>query len=427
VFSGQHQKTLMEKSLQCIHLARTIRDRSPDPTAIPGEDAAKIQTLLTEANRLRGLANLAKQQDELESWGAQPDAIPAALAADAAAAVAKLANGGEPAYAEANRRRQVELFAKAMRTGWRGEPWFASLDTAEKASLIEDATGEVIVPHDIAGPIFKTLPRLAVFRAAGAAVRPTSSNKVDLRSLTGATAGWGKLELGATPATDAGVVPNTPADTIEVHDLLALAKLGVDELADTDANIVALVQEITSQQFAQQEDDAYGNGTGTSKPWGIAMRATAGPMITQGVTASANATVVGDDLKKLPYQVPERYRTNGKYFSSSSAALAIALLKDANSNYLWQPSVRAGEPDTLFGKGFVTMDGLPALTASTAIADPAVMFGDPALGYLIADRQRITMQRLDELFAADGLVGFLFKLRVGGDVSRPAAWAKYLL
>jgi HK97 family phage major capsid protein len=55
------------------------------------------------------------------------------------------------------------------------------------------------------------------------------------------------------------------------------------------------------------------------------------------------------------------------------------------------------------------------------------MFGDPAIGYLVADRQRITVQRLDERFAELGLVAFIFKLRVGGDVMRPAAFAKYLL
>jgi HK97 family phage major capsid protein len=67
------------------------------------------------------------------------------------------------------------------------------------------------------------------------------------------------------------------------------------------------------------------------------------------------------------------------------------------------------------------------MTATTTAVDPSVMFGDPAIGYLVADRQRITVQRLDERFAELGLVAFIFKLRVGGDVMRPAAFAKYLL
>ncbi len=420
------QKALVDKALQCIHLARTIRDRHPDPTKIPGEDAVKMTTLLKEAKRLQDLAALEKQQDDMESWGREPERIPAALAAEAAVAAGQAGTDGS-GYEQVRKARQVELFAKAMRHGWKNQQWIDSLDAAEKANLVEDATGEVIVPHDIAGPIFKVLPHLGIFRSAGPTVRPTSSDKVDLRSLTGATAGWGKIEVTGATATDANVVPNTPVDVVEVHDLMAMSKIGVDELADTDANLVALITDIVSQQFAMTEDDAFAAGNGVSKPWGLAARATsAANQITQAVTGS-NAAPTGDGMKSLPYRVPSRFRTNGAYFASNDAAEAVALLKDANSNYLWQPSVRAGEPDTFSGKRFFTLEGLPSMGASAAAVDPSVIFGDLALGYLLADRQRITVQRLDERFAELGLVGFIFKLRVGGDVMRPTAFAKYLL
>lgn len=415
------QKELIDKSMQCIHLARTIQARYPDLTKIPAEHAQKARELLSEARRLKDLADLAKQQDDLESWGSEPDRIPAALAAEAA--VSKV-DGAH--FTEVARRRETELFAKAMRHGVKGQSWFDALDMAEKAAIVEDTTGQVIVPHDIAGPIFKTLPHLGVFRSSGPTVRPTTSNLVDMRSLTGATAGWGQLELTAT-TVDANVVPNTPVDTISVQELTAMSRIGVDELADTDANLVALIQDIVGQQFAMAEDDAFAAGNGVSKPWGLAARATStANQITQAVTGT-NATPTGDGLKQLQYRVPSRYRTNGAYFASNDAAEAIALLKDSNGNYLWQPSVRAGEPDTLFGKRFYNLEGLPSMGASAAAVDPSVIFGDPALGYLIADRQRITVQRLDERYAELGLVAFLFRMRVGGDVLRPAAFAKYLL
>lgn len=418
------QKDLVDKSMQCIHLARTIQARYPDLTKIPAEHAQKVRELLGEAKRLKGLADLTKQQDEMESWAADPDQVPAALGAEAA--VAAKIDGGV-IFSEASKRRELELFAKALRTPKASlGSWTDTLDVAEKAAIVEDATGEVIVPHDIAGPIFKTLPHLGVFRGAGPTIRPTTSNKVDLRSLTGATAGWGQLELTAT-TVDANVVPNTPVDVIQVQDLTAMSRVGVDELMDTDANLVALIQDIVGQQAAMMEDDAFAAGNGVSKPWGLAARATsAANQITQAVTG-ANTAPTGDGLKSLQYRVPSRYRTNGAYFASNDASEAIALLKDANSNYLWQPSARAGEPATLFGKRFFTLEGLPSMGASAAAVDPSVIFGDPALGYLVADRQRITVQRLDERYAELGLVAFLFRMRVGGDVMRPAAFAKYLL
>jgi HK97 family phage major capsid protein len=418
------QKDLVDKSLQCITLARTIQDRYPDMTKIPADHARKMTELLSEAKRLKGLADIAREQDEMESWAVTPDQASSVLSAEKA--VAEKVDGGI-VFSEASKRREMELFAKALRTQ-RGEfsHWVNTLDIAEKAAIVEDATGEVLVPHDIAGPIFKTLPHLGVFRSAGPTIRPTTSNKVDLRSLTGATAGWGQLELTAT-TVDANVVPSTPVDVIQVHDLTAMSRIGVDELADTDANLIALIQDIVGQKAAEMEDDAFAAGNGVSKPWGLAARATsAANQITQAVTG-ANTAPTGDGLKALQYRVSSRYRPNGAYFASNDASEAITLLKDANSNYLWQPSIRAGEPDTLFGKRFYTLEGLPSMGASAAAVDPSVIYGDPSLGYMVADRQRITVQRLDERYAELGLVAFLFRMRVGGDVMRPAAFAKYLL
>ena len=419
--SQEAQKALTDKALQCIHLARTIRDRYQDIAKMSAEDVARIKTLQTEATRLRGLAEREKAQDDLESWTGTADGTDPVTNGERVAAGTSVELDSDR-FKTANDHLAVERFAKALRGG---KEYLRTLDPVEKANIVEDSTGEILVPHDVAGPIFKTLPRLGIFRAAGPTLRPTTSNKVDLRSLTAATAGWGKIEvLGAAPPDPMGG-PAGP-DVIEVHDLMGLSKIGVDELADTDANLVALIQDIVGQIFAETEDNAFAAGNGVSKPWGLAARATSG-LITQAVTAAANGVVTGDDLKKLQYRVPSRFRTNGAYFAGADSAEAISLLKDSTSNYLWQPSVRAGEPDTLFGKRFYTFEGLPSMTATTTTTDPAVIFGDPQLGYMIADRQRITVQRLDERYAELGLVGFLFKARVGGDVMRPAAFAKYLV
>jgi HK97 family phage major capsid protein len=424
---SERYKDLMGKALQCIQLARAIKDRYPDPTQMTADDLGNMRKLTQEGVRLKGLAEAEREHADLESWAHQPDGPHPALAADAAGKAAQLqvgAAGNTGLGAQGNvadTQLAIQRFAKALRGG------SAALTMEEKAALVENATGEIIVPHDVAGPIFKTLPRLGVLRAVGPTVRPTTSNKVDIRSLTNAAAGWGKLEVNVGGATDSNVVPPA-ADVIEVHDLISLAQIGVDELEDTDANLVAQVQDIVGRLFAQMEDDAFANGTGVSRPWGLAMRATAGtPLITQAVTAGANATLVADDLKRLQYRVPAIFRTRGAYLASGDATEGIALLKDSTSNYIWQPNNQEGQPDMLFGKRFYTVEGLPAMSATTTATDPSVLFGDLEAGYMVADRRRITVQRLDERYAELGLVGFLFKERVGGDVIRPAAFAKLLL
>ena len=411
----------MDKALQCIHLARAINDRYDDPSKMPAAEVGQRKSLLAEAMRLQEIADTERQQAQLEKWAATPDADQPAVAAMASKAMveAKLANG-QDAYAEANHDLQVKRFAKALKQGPAG------LNVEEKASIIENSTGQIIVPHDLAGPIFLQLPRLGVLRDL-ALVRPTSSNLVDVRALTGVTAGWGQIEItntgGATPPTDALIAATGP-NTVTVQDLVAMVQIGTDELMDTDANLVSLVQEIVGQKFAEMEDDAFANGNGTSKPFGIATRATIGGAIpaAQGVTAATSAVILPDDLKKLQYVILARFANVGAYLGSDLATQAIALLKDSTSNYLWQPSNQAGQPDRLFGRAYYRVTGLPAPGSA-----PAVLFGDIRSGYLIADRQRITVQRLDERYADQGLVAFLFRERVGGDVIRPAAFAKYLV
>jgi HK97 family phage major capsid protein len=429
---SQRVKELLEKASQCIGMARAIQDRYSDPTSMPSTDMERMQALTKEGIRLKNLAEVAKEQSDLESWISQPDAPHPALAADASAMSSKAGAtgfGGDGASApnagdarsHLQSKAMTAMFAKALRKGTN------ALNMEEKAAIIEDTTGQIIVPHDLAGPIFLTLPRLGVLRNL-ALIRPTTSNLVDVRALTNATAAWGKIELGTNATAYDAAVAATGPNTITVQNLNALVQIGVDELADTDANLVSLIQGIVGQKFAEMEDDAFANGSGTSRPFGIATRATVGGAIpaAQGVTAATSA-VSPDLLKQMPYLISSRFAGNGAYIASDDATQAIALLKDSTSNYLWQPSNVAGQPDRLFGYPFYRLSGLPSMATGAGFSDPAVLFGDLESGYMIADRQQITVQRLDERYADQGLVGFLFRQRVGGDVIRPAAFAKYLL
>lgn len=295
-----------------------------------------------------------------------------------------------------------------------------------KASLVEDATGQNVVPRDFAGIIIKQLPRTAVIRSL-AFVRPTSSNLVDIGNVTINTAGWGPLETNNTLVDGLGGTP-AAKDTITVQDLNALVLLGRDELEDADSNLEGVIVQALTMKIAELEDDAFAFGTGTLQPWGVAARVTSG-LITQGVVAATNATVVGDELKKVPFAVPAQFRKSGRaaWLGNTVVEQAIALLKDTNGRYLLRYDTAQGEPPTLFGYPWYTQDGLPLPTATGTAVDPSLVFGDFYSGYMIADRRRMTVQRLTERYAEVGKVGLLFTHRVGGDVIRPNAFAFYKL
>jgi HK97 family phage major capsid protein len=89
---------------------------------------------------------------------------------------------------------------------------------------------------------------------------------------------------------------------------------------------------------------------------------------------------------------------------------------------LWQPSIQAGQPDTLLGKG-VYVD--PDMASASAISTGTIsgLFGDFSY-YWIRDSSGIAFQRLNELYAANGQVGFRAYHRTDGKLMNTAAVKK---
>lgn len=97
---------------------------------------------------------------------------------------------------------------------------------------------------------------------------------------------------------------------------------------------------------------------------------------------------------------------------SDGAAKAARKLKDANGQYLWQPGLIAGQPDTLLGRPAVVSDYMDNLAAGKK----PVAFGDFSY-YWIANRLGIVFQPLKELYATAGMTGFLAYMRVDGKLT----------
>lgn len=295
--------------------------------------------------------------------------------------------------------------------------------TDTKSALVEDVNGDKLVSHDYAGQIVKEMARKAVFRRT-ATVRPTDKHVVDIGNITITSASWGSLELGDAPADPLGAPDK---DSVTVWDLNALAKIGRDQLEDSDEALVSVVTEAITARLAEQEDDAFASGVGdaSKQPLGISGDA----RVTQGLTAVAKGTPTIDDLLKLPYTLPASFREGGAYYAHSSAEQAVTLLKSDDGHYLWQAGdISRARPATFNGRPWYTVDGLPAMTTGAGAGTaPAVFFADMPNGYYIADRRRFTVDILRERFIDQGMIGILATHRVGGRIIRPKAFGFYKL
>lgn len=126
---------------------------------------------------------------------------------------------------------------------------------------------------------------------------------------------------------------------------------------------------------------------------------------------TSKPSLTADDVIKLVYALKRPYRKNAKFIMNDQTIASIRQLKDNNGAYMWQPSLVAGEPDKLLGYDVYTSPFCPA---------GKIAFGDYSY-YNIGDRGTRSFKQLTELFAGNGMIGYVAKERVDGKLILPEA------
>ncbi|MCK9597494.1 MAG: phage major capsid protein [Sphaerochaeta sp.] len=327
--------------------------------------------------------------------------------------------GSEPGKKTEEQIARTKAFYQYVRYGKAG------LEPAERKALVEDASGLIMVPEDLDAEISRALPRINSMRNI-CDVKSTTRDKKRRRTLSEVTMGWGKLETGAL-VPESNMVPTE--DYIYVEDLTGLAKIGKDELMDTDANLQAELADSFATAKADKEDTAFAVGSGhtVEEPDGIAVDAVlraslesgcgAGDEATYGISWTTDDTVLINDILKAEYKLPTQYLNGASWLMNRKTELAARVLQAAGTGqYLWQPSLQVGQPNQFDGFPLYNNNDMAYPADTTAATN--VVFGNFKRGYLIVDRMGMAIQRLDELYAEAGLVGFMVHFRVGGGLKR---------
>jgi HK97 family phage major capsid protein len=148
-------------------------------------------------------------------------------------------------------------------------------------------------------------------------------------------------------------------------------------------------------------------GTGTSQPEGIANAPTAG--VTGG--AGTGLTVSAEALMDLYHSIITGYRSRGWWVMNDSTAAYIRKLREGTGatagNFLWQPGMQAGQPDSLLGRPVVTDPAVAAM----AINAYSIAFGDFSAYFAFRDVNTVTFDRSDDFAFSTGLVTFRSSLR----------------
>ncbi|MDW7658133.1 MAG: phage major capsid protein [Bacillota bacterium] len=284
---------------------------------------------------------------------------------------------------------------------WRAMRSKNAFDVQNALQIGTDAEGGYLVPDQFERTLVEALQEENIFRQLARVIYTASGDRKIPVVASKGTASWVDEE-GQIPDTD-DVFDQV---SIGANKLATMIKVSEELLNDSFFNLEGYIAREFARRIGTKEEEAFFIGNGTGKPTGI-FNATGGATV--GITSVSSTAVTADEVIDLYYALKSPYRRNAVFTMNEATVKAIRKLKDGAGQYLWQPSLQAGTPDTILNRPLKTSSYVPTMAA----AAKAIAFGDFSY-YWIADRQGRSFQRLNELFAATGQVGFRATQRVDG-------------
>lgn len=218
--------------------------------------------------------------------------------------------------------------------------------------------------------------------------------------------------------------PQLAEITVPFGNLFAKPLISQFALNDMYFDVEAFVTENVSLEFAQKVGAAILTGTGTDQPKGILAHATAAiadkdravgtiEYITSGQAAALPTSA--DKYIELVHKLRAAHRANAKWVLSRATLGEIRKTKDSTGQYLWQPSLQAGQPGTLVGYGIVEAEDMPGVAAGSL----SVLFGD-LKEYRLYDLVGMTMLR--DPYSYDAYIALKTMKRFGGTIANTDAF-----
>ena len=270
-----------------------------------------------------------------------------------------------------------------------------------------DSSGGYLVPEEYDTRLIQGLTDENILRKLGTIIKTSGEHKINI-SGTKPAAAW--IEEGEAlsfgDATFNQVI-------LDAHKLHVAVKVTEELLYDNAFGLENYLIDQFAKALANAEEDAFLNGNGEGKPLGIFAASGGGEV---AVTTASSTAITYDEIVNLVYALKRPYRKNAKFILNDQTIATLRKLKDGNGQYIWQPALQAGEPDRLLGYEVLTSAYVPNIEAGAAV----IAFGDFSY-YNIGDRGVRSFAELKELFAGNGMIGFVAKERVDGKLVLPEA------
>ena len=374
---------LREKRNKALDAAKAfLESHRSDKGVLSVEDDATYTKMEADIDALTNEIHRLERQEQREAEMSKPINIP-------------LTSKPSGSMAPEKKGRASDAYKEGMLTALRTN--FRQVSNILQEGV--DADGGYLVPEEYDNRLIKVLNDENIMRKLGHKITTSGDHKINIAS-TEPAAAWIE-EGGALQFSDA----QFSQILLDAHKLHVAIKVTEELLYDSAFNLENYIIDEFGKALSNAEEDAFLNGTGVGQPLGL-FAATGGGTVYKTVTK-----LTADDIMNLVYALKRPYRKNSAFIMNDQTIATIRTFKDNNGAYMWQPSYQAGEPDKLLG--------YPVYTSPFAPTD-AIAFGDYSY-YNIGDRGTRSFKQLTELFAGNGMIGFVAKERVDGKLILPEA------
>lgn len=288
---------------------------------------------------------------------------------------------------------------------------------AKSYTIGTPADGGFAVPREIDAMIAATLRDISPIRRIAQVVNVGNANYRKLITLNNVASGW-VAESATRPETASSQFAEVAPPMGELYANPSASQAMLDDaMFDLEGWLAGEI----AREFARAEGQAFVNGNGTNRPRGFLAAPVAttadgvrafGTLqyIATGVAGGFPAATPQDRILDLVHTLRPAYRQNAVFVSNSATFARIRKMKDGQGAFIWQSSMAAGQPDTLFGYPVVEAEDMPDVATDSF----SLAFGDFNQGYIIAERAETRILR--DPFTNKPFVNFYATKRVSGSV-----------
>lgn len=183
-------------------------------------------------------------------------------------------------------------------------------------------------------------------------------------------------------------------------------KLSNTLVRNASMDIEQIVFDRFAQKWATNEENLFLNGTGVGQPLGIMTPSVDGIPSSRQVAINTTTTLDIDKMIDAYHNQKPQYLPRCVWSFSREILKRIRKAKASGSgDYLWQPSIQLGVPDTILGRPYFVSE----FHDSTFSAGHLVgFFGDLSF-YYIADALDFELVVLDQPYQVNNQIGYLMR------------------